>query len=495
MSENEVDLFKKYISKGEIEKAIEVADFLDLKNKVRQDLPYIVIADWYRNKGYELKAAEFYKKAISINPNNCMTYNAIASMYFNVKDFISAGYYYSKTLELEPENVHALCDMGVIEKTNGNYQKAWENYEKVLQTDGESAVINTNIGVLLCEQGEYEKGMEYYKKAMRMNPNSQKIKFNYALGLLMLGELEEGFKHYENREWVVDKPPGNEWKGEQNENIMIVSEQGFGDIIQFSRFIPAVNKISKKVTLLCPKELVELMKTLEGVDEVLEFNSCDAFEEVKEESQDTFTLPYSYYIRVMSLPNLLGLDDISKTNYLSVDKNKFEYWQNKIKNNGRLRVGLSWQGAKRHNDPISMAIEKRRSIDLNLFEPIISLDNIDFYSLQKDDSFGVRKYPKIKDYMPEVLDFSETAAIIQNLDLVISVDTAVAHLAGVLNKPVWLLSRKSGCWRWKDKAEDTVWYPSMKIFRQTQDEWQSVIECVADQLKIYEQNSHNNIQG
>jgi hypothetical protein len=272
---------------------------------------------------------------------------------------------------------------------------------------------------------------------------------------------------------------------------MIVSEQGFGDIIQFSRFIPLVKKISRKVILLCPIELVELMKSLEGVDEVIEFNACDQFEEVGENAGDS-ALPYNYYIRIMSLPHVLGCEkqDLTHINYLKPSQEKIDYWKSKIEDNNKLKIGVCWQGAKRHNDPASMAIERKRSIDISFFEPIFNLENIDAYSLQKDDSFGINKYPNVKNFMPDTKDFSDTAAIIQNLDLIITVDTAIAHLAGVLNKPVWLLSRKSGCWRWTFQGEETVWYPSMKIFRQTQDLcWQPIIDQIIEELKK-EVNQH-----
>lgn len=454
------------------------------------DFLCVILGDYYL-KNNDFNESKFWlEKSIEINPNNHSSYDLLGSVFFKQKKFDEAYSYYEKSLAINPNSSHALCDMGVIEKIRGNYEKAWENYNKVLEKEPDGEVINTNMGVLYCEQGDFLKGKEHYEKALKNNNFNEKILFNCSLVQLMLGDYKNGFRNYEKRPWTTEKPPGKQWSGEKNQKIMILSEQGYGDIIQFSRFLSLAKQISEKISFLCPESLVNLMTSVEGADEVLEFNANDSFVEIQKESDaDTTetTHPYNYYSRLLSLPFILNLDkkDIPNEKYLRADKEKINKYKKIIKSD-KFKVGLVWQGSTRTHDPELSVIRKKANLVIDQLSTILSNKNVSFYSLQKNEETNEKNNLEnynIIDLQSELKDFSETAAIIENLDLVISVDTSTAHLAGALRKPVWLLSRKSGCWRWMNEGNESIWYPSMKIYRQTEyNNWDSTIKEISEDL-------------
>jgi len=323
-------------------------------------------------------------------------------------------------------------------------------------------------------QGDYTEAIRLLKKVLEDRPNLAEAHFELALLLLKSKNFKEGWMEYEwRRELPICKGsyptlPLPEWKGQDlsGKSILIYDEQGFGDAIQFVRFLKPLKKWgAKAVYLLCQKELTRLMRGLEGIDGVFA-RGVD------------FTVSIDYISPLLSLPFYMGLgykDLHCPTPYLNVSLQDVNIWANKLSNSPTpLKVGLAWSGRSSHPK------DKHRSIPFELLQALFEVKGVQFYSLQKDSTCS---HPKLIDYTKLFNDFYDTAAFLLNLDLVVSVDTAVAHLAGALGKNTWLLLPDNADWRWFDDQYGTVWYDSVTLFRQPfPDDWVSLIEHIAHRL-------------
>jgi hypothetical protein len=320
---------------------------------------------------------------------------------------------------------------------------------------------------------------------LELFPNHPEVHYNISQAFLLSGNFKDGFKEYEWRFKVHDyfkycflRPSDFSqplWNGSNIEGatILVYSEQGFGDAIQFSRYIPFVSKLGARVIFQCHNELSSLLKSLEGVEQFIVQGEPLPYFEVQ---CPLLTLPLVFNTTLENIP--------TKVPYLSVNSTLIQKWQDKMQgDNSKLKVGLVWQGNPKHNNDMN------RSIPFNYFSVFTQLSDITFYSLQKDKgSEQLKNLPigmKFVDLTEEINDFSDTAALIENLDLTISVDTSVAHLAGALGKSVWtLIPYKKSDWRWMINREDSPWYPTMRLFRQPQrGDWNSVMERVSEELQ------------
>lgn len=382
-------------------------------------------------------------------------------------------------LEASKSDAHAvgsLLKLGMAERLLGNIERSLSAYLLARNKGYDRFIIDVNIAVLLSDMGDFETAGMYYERAMSKAPDDPRARFNYSLHLLSLGEFKLGLEYYESRPWCF-RGFGKEWSGEKGQRVLVLSEQGYGDLIQFSRFITEVKRVSEKVALACDPKMFSLFSSI-GIDD---------FFDLDESSLKSAGELYPRYCRVMSIPFLMSLDP-SSVNFkpFSVDYARASRWRSSLKTDGLLKVGLCWQGGKRNHSEMIFN-DRKRSIDLDFFEPILGIDGLEFHSLQKD---WKEPHPRITDRMGECDDFLDTASFIDSMDLVISVDTAVAHLAASMGKPVWMLSRLGGCWRWGNHGEDTFWYPSMRIFRQTKmDDWSQAIEQVKNNLVFLLKNS------
>lgn len=446
---------------------------------------HMMMAGHYEKNGDLGKAEEFYKKAIKESPS-AEAHERLGLICRDRYEIDGARIHFESALKIDPASKVSLYNMAIIERLCGDYDASMKNYIRLMGMGVDDAGVYMSMGVLYSEMGDIQAAQKFYKEAFKRNPKNDLVRFNYSLCLMTLGDLNQGLELYESRIWHA-KPPGEEWRGEEGVNLLVSPEQGNGDIIQFARYLPLLRGRVNKVTVLCNAPLVEMIKGVEGVDEVMEFNPGDEFVEVKDgqdnsEENLSESLPFHKYVRIMSIPHVLGLNpsEIKFSRYLNSDLKKVHRWSKRMRSE-KLKVGLCWQGGKRDR-PDMIAIDKRRSIKLKDMEPILSIEGAQFFSLQKGDDQG-SDFVQITDFMDESNDFSETAAMIENLDLVISVDTAVAHLSAALEKPTWMFARKGGCWRWGFEGESTFWYPSMRIYRQEEiGMWGKTIEKLARDL-------------
>lgn len=454
--------FFSLIDSGKISEAVNFA----ISSKIDRHIFFAALGDYFTSvKNYDL-AKHFYVISLKESSNPFAQFGLGNLLLSNglVKESIS---FFVDSSKSDTHSISSLLKIGMAERLLGNIKGSLAAYLLAKNKGYDKFIVDVNIAVLLSDMGEFESAGKYYERAISKAPDDPKAKFNYSLHLLSLGDFKKGFEYYESRPWCF-RGYGEEWIGQKGKNVLILAEQGYGDLIQFSRFIPEVKQISNKVALSCDRKLWSFLSNL-GLNE---------FFDLEDDSLKKANIIYSHYCRVLSIPFLMSLD-IENHNFtpIPVDKSTIPFKTKKA-----LRIGLCWQGGKRNHAEMIFN-DKKRSVELGLLNPILELENVEFYSLQKD---WKEPHPKIIDRMNECNNFLDTASLVENMDLVISVDTAVAHLSASIGKPVWMLSRLGGCWRWGNQGEETFWYPSMKIFRQTEmDDWSSVIDKVKNELVLF----------
>lgn len=451
----------------------------DYLKKVSDAGCYLTAGDYFVAKSRRDLAEKFYLKALEINPKDTNVLSTLGSYYFNEKKFDTSEHYHKISLALEPDNPKSLCDIASIERQKGNFQGAKVLYEKIFSLGKENEFVYANMGILYLFLHDIQKGKEYLEKALEINPDNKVINFYNSFALFKSGDFSNAFKCYEGREWFK-RPPGTEWDGSSGKKLLVMPEQGYGDMIQFARYFKEAKSISDKIIFLCPKELFRLFETIENIDEIVEFNANDSIDLVdysESEIDGSEDALYDGYARIMSLPYMLNID-VEKQNFddklFNIDELSIKKWE-KVFSGNKKKIGLCWNSRLQSAQP--------RHIPLKELASIFTLDNCDFYSLQKNDNEQLEHYPFVKDYADQFEDFYETASFIMNLDLIITIDTSIAHLAASLNKKTFLLVNDWSCWRWSNKST-TFWYPSVEIFRQSKGgDWTDVVKQVFDKLK------------
>jgi tetratricopeptide (TPR) repeat protein len=355
----------------------------------------------------------------------------------------------------------------------GKYREAEKNYKSALELDKNYNDAKTNYGALLLELGQIEEAVKQYDEVLQNDPSNSTAHFNKAVALLLSGKLEEGWKEYDWRFYKgnVEKPEfaKPEWKGEDltGKTILVHDEQGVGDSIQFVRFLKLLKEKNTNVVFKCRKVLINLYKNLDFVDELVDLT-------------ETYNAEYDYEISLLSLPHVLKIDLNNiplSDSYLNIDAELTENWKNKLSGIEKLKVGLVWKGNPNHE------FDFKRSVSLREFKNILKNDNIVFYSLQKENSQTELKNTGIIDLSTDFSNLEDTAAAIAEIDLVITVDTAAAHLAGALGKEAWVLLPNIPDWRWLLNRDDSPWYSSIKLFRQEEPgKWENVFADIKNEL-------------
>jgi hypothetical protein len=345
-------------------------------------------------------------------------------------------------------------------------------------------------GNLLLHRDRPEAALAAYDKAIRAAPHYAEAHYHRGSALLLHGQFERGWRDFEHR-WQVadcgfDRPVlrAHEWRGEklQTRSIVVYSEQGLGDAIQFARFLPRLATMGAKLTFLCHPNLVRLFRPFAAAMEVTAFSHAER--------------RFDFQCALMSLAErfAIRLDDLpGPIPYLFPESALVGQWRTRVGDQG-FRIGICWQG-----NPLGK-IDKGRSIPLAKYRPLAAVPGVRLISLQKthglDQLAHVPAGMKVETLgtFDEGADaFIDTAAIMQNLDLVITSDTASAHLAGALGRPVWVAVKHMPDWRWMLERGDSPWYPTMRLFRQpARDDWDSVFAAMADALRRKILNQHDN---
>ena len=390
---------------------------------------------------------------------------------------------YDRALRLKPDVPQWLIGRGNALRNLGRFATAEASLRRALQLRPESAVAHLGLGNILYSLGRVTEAQESYRTALRLQPKLPRARFLLGRALLRAGQFEEGWKEFEGR-WRVEQstPPfcSPSWNGEAiGDRVLLLFAcfgEGQGDAIQFCRYVPQIAAGAGRIILVVPPSLVRIMSRLPGVGEcIAPRGSLPAFD---------------LHSSLMRLPHVLWdkLDSIpAAAPYLAADPADVAHWRNRLTDVKGLRVGLCWAGEP-SGSPGYLAWNRRRSMRFDTLAPLSAIPGVQFISLQKGLPAVEASCPphgmKLHDFTADLHDFADTAALIENLDLVISIDTAVAHLAGALGKPTWLLNPFDACWRWLLDRDDSPWYPSLRQFRQpTPWDWQSVVRGVADALQ------------
>jgi len=439
--------------------------------------------DAHRNLGVALEelgqyeaAAASYGNALALHPNYAEVHYSLGNIFHKLQRYEDARAAYAKAIALKANYAQAHYNYGVTLEALRRPIEALAAYNAAIALNPAYVEAYNNRGTLFQTLGEYVRAMEDYNHSIAIDPHFALAQFNKGLLKLLLGEFKEGWQLHEWR-WLR---PGHKkardfvqplWLGKESltgKTILLHVEQGLGDTIQLCRYVPMVEALGAKVILEVPAPLVELMSTLKSHPSIV--------------AKDSALPHFDLHCPLMSLPLALGtLKDTIPADipYLAASPEKRVAWQKKLGPKTRPRIGLTWSGTALHKN------DRNRSIALNLLEPLWQLD-ADYHSLQKEikpeDEAALAKSP-IATYEQQLQDFSDTAALITEMDMVVSVDTSVAHLAGALGKNVWIMLPFSPDFRWLLHRRDTPWYPTAKLFRQTKSgDWTSVIARVKKDL-------------
>jgi tetratricopeptide (TPR) repeat protein len=399
---------------------------------------------------------------------------------------------YDTAISLEPHHADIYNNRGLLQHFWGKHHEALADFAIATRLNPLHADAHCNRGMALEALGQHTDALGHYDAAIALSPHHVAAHFNHALCDLTLGNYGEGWPEYEWRwqteqlkssELISDKPL---WRGKESlrgKRILMHAEQGLGDSLQFCRFLPMVSELGATLIVQVQAPLAPLLRTMSGVAQVV--------------AQGEALPEFDVHCPFMSLPLAFGttVDTVPfAPRYVWPSAHKALAWQQRLGARQAPRVGLAWAGAPHSSRAVQRPVDVRRSIHLAQFAAL-NLPGAAFVSLQKGEpavsqlrTLEEARWdgPAIQDLTADLHDFEDTAALVDQLDLVISVDTSVAHLAGALGKPVWLLNRFDTCWRWMTERDDSPWYPTMKIFRQpVAGDWDSVLAQVRAELQSF----------
>ncbi len=384
-----------------------------------------------------------------------------------------------RALALRPGFPEGLSNRGNVLRALNRYDEAMADYRQALAIRPDSVVALNNLGVTFNGLNRCEEALAKFDQALTLQPDHAEVHFNRSLILMTAGALREGFTEYEWRwrqqSWIERRRnfPQPLWLGEQplaGKTILLYAEQGFGDALQFVRYAPLVARRGARVILEVHPPLKALLAGIEGMAAVL---------------GEGEPLPdFDLQCPLMSLPRAFGtaLDTIpAEIPYLRAPSDRLPKWRARLGEPQRVRVGIVWEGSAAHKN------NRNRSIAFERFAALLSVPDVEFVCLQKNtapaESATLRALGNVSMIGDELVDFADTAAVVGLLDLVVSVDTSVVHLAGALGTPVWVLLPFSPDFRWLLEREDTPWYPGARLFRQPRlGDWESVLGRVRQEL-------------
>lgn len=381
---------------------------------------------------------------------------------------------FRRALAVNPGAAEVHFNLGNTLRETGALEAAVESLSRAVALDPAHLRARTNLGVTLRDLGHIDAALEALDDAIALDGEYADAQWNRALALLLAGDFARGWPAYEWRWQATSMTPRNFeqplWDGGPPEwrTILLHAEQGLGDCLHFIRYAPLVAAKGAKVVVECPPPLVGLLKGCAGVSQTVARGA---------------PLPqFDLHAPLMSLPGLLDTrcDDIpADIPYLNAPESEPAKLKAALESApGGKKIGVVWAGNPEHEN------DHNRSCDAGCFAPLAGRDDISLYSLQKDAGSGARdQLPQAVDLAPFLDDFGATAYAVSQLDLIVTVDTALAHLAGALGRPVWLLLPHAPEWRWQLARDDSPWYPTMRLFRQSQPgDWAGVFQRLSEAL-------------
>jgi tetratricopeptide (TPR) repeat protein len=424
-------------------------------------------------------ALEDYDQSIAYDPQFASAYYNRGNALQDLKRKPEALEAYQKAIDCLPDNVAAYYNQGCVFKDLGQFEEAIKAFDKAIAIQPNHAQALCNRGVAFNSLNQHAQAIASYDRAIAADPNYAESYCNKALAELLTGNFEAGWRLYEWR-WAMEKMAPNVfatdkplWTGKEplkGKTILLTSEQGLGDTLQFSRYARLVKQLGAKVILVVQPTLVAFLTHLEGVDQII--TTGDAVPALDYHCP-LLSLPLAFDTQLTTIP----LPSVG----LKADPEKVAAWQKKLGPQVGPRVGVVWSGSPAHEN------DHNRSLSFSQLLAVLP-SGITYVSLQKEHSVEDLKQLKqqahFMEFSSDIESFADTAALCECVDMVISVDTSVAHLAGALNKPLWVLLPYCPDWRWLTQRDDSPWYPSATLLRQkTAGDWSPVLSALQQTLR------------
>jgi predicted O-linked N-acetylglucosamine transferase (SPINDLY family) len=429
-------------------------------------------------------AVENYQKALALQPDYVEALNNLGGAFKEQKKLEIAAEVLQRAISLNPSNPASYNSLGSVLKDQNKLDKAIENFQQAILLNPGYAEAYSNLGIAFQAQGKLELALESYKKALKTDPNHVNARSALGILLLSLGQYQEGWSYFEARYHPSQKYRQStapnfqfpQWQGESivGKSLVIWLEQGFGDEIQFCRYVPILKEQGASyITWVCRKPLKELLKTLKGIDNVV---SQEEIASIGWHDYWTFALstPLHCKTTLETIPNAVP--------YLNANLELVNNFASQLNTITELKVGVCWRGNPNFPE------DALRSPGISWFNSLFQLPGVKFFTLQPETRTEFLNSAKTSavDIGHEInaASFEEAAALIMNLDLVITSCTSICHLAGALGKPVWVVLPFKADWRWLIDREDSPWYPNTRLFRQKEiGNWMEVFQRVESRLK------------
>ena len=437
---------------------------------------YIKIIDSFRNLGMYNFSHAYSQKYYLKHPDSEQAMIRMTQSYIDIGNIKEAEIMCAKTIQAFPESGHAWVIAGTLQEfTDCNEEMAQNCYLTAIDYGFNSAYYH--LAVSYQKVGNYKEAEENYKKMIELVPQEEYSQASLGTLYLTQKDIVNGYKYFQKREKSPDiYSLKNPWDGSNcpDETLLLYCDQGYGDHIQFIRYLPFLKENFKKIKVLTRENCMDIFKRsyqnypdIEFIDDYDKFGNYDKY---------TLASDLPYYLK-------MDFDHIPfPEGYLTVNSDKKEYFRNKYFNTEKLKVGLCWKAGG-----AGMRAAINRTINIDYFKRLLEAKKVQFYSFQLDDIFdATEKYPQIIDLKDELKTFDDTASALENVDLFISADTSCAHLAGAIGKKTYLLIPYCSDWRWFDNTEKTEWYNSIELFKQ-QDrrDWFIEVDRVCEKLKEY----------
>ena len=425
-------------------------------------------------QGMAGQAISIYQQAIALRPASPEAYNNLANALNQAGQTAEAIEYYKKAVALRPDFAGALTNLANLQEEAGDFDAALASLNRALALQPGNAHIYNMLGNTLGSQGRLDEAIDAFRRAIELDPQYMPPRLNLAHACLAKGDLTNGFRGYEfrpQRSAAFDsQSPAPLWSGQDlnGQQILLRVEQGRGDIIQFARYVPMVRQRGGRPLMQVPRSLVDLLRGQCEIEQVVGHDEPMPSADVQ---YPLLSLPNLFQTRLETIP--------AKVPYLSADPALTEDFAKRIDPHS-FNVGLNWAG--------SALPDRRRSFPLAALAPLAEIEGVRFHSLQKGPEANEAFHPpygmELSNLLAEFEDFAHTAALMANMDLIITCDTSVAHLAGAMGLQTWILLPFASDWRWLRNRSDSPWYPTARLFRQPKTgDWTSVIAEVEGALR------------
>jgi tetratricopeptide (TPR) repeat protein len=435
--------------------------------------------------GDAVEAIDLYQRILAADPNFAAAWVNLGVALRAEGRYVASVACLRRGVALQPGDAAALSNLGNALRSLGRLEAAASAHEQAIARDPATGSFVYNYALVQRDQGRFDAALENFDAAQAKGYDSPELNWDRALALLLHGDLARGFKEYEWRWQIPDAKPRGfvtpVWNGEKlpGQTLLVYAEQGFGDTIQFARYVPLIAPRAARIVFECQAPLLRLFQASALGDNV----------RVVARNDDGAVADHDVQTALLSLPHLAGItvDTVpAAAPYLSVPGNAgvpdFRHSGVQGRIQGKFHVGIAWAGKPSHRN------DRNRSMPLSTLAPLFDVPGATFHSLQIGDSANAIRVQGFSalmhDHQGIIRDFADSASLVTGLDLVIGVDTALVHLAGALDCPVWTLLPFVPDWRWQTGRDDSPWYPSMRLFRQTgTGRWDDVIERVRAALE------------